>query len=32
MATLFDQLSLDYTEQEIGGRGSVHLYVANKRS
>ncbi len=32
MGPLFDGLSLDYTDEEIGGRGSVHLYVATKRS
>ncbi len=32
MGPLFDRLSLAYTDEEIGGRGSVHLYVATKRS
>ncbi len=32
MGPLFDQLSLDYTDKEIGGRGSVHLYIATKQS
>lgn len=31
MPALFRQFSLDYTEQEIGGHRSVHLYVASKR-
>ena len=31
MGPLFDGLSLDYTDEEIGGRGSVHLYLATKR-
>ena len=32
MDPLFDQLSLDYTHEEIGGFGSVHLYLATTRS
>jgi ubiquinone/menaquinone biosynthesis C-methylase UbiE len=32
MEALFGQFSLDYVEQEIGGHGSVHLYVASKPS
>ncbi len=32
MEPLFRQLSLDYTDQEIGGYGSIHLYVASKRA
>jgi ubiquinone/menaquinone biosynthesis C-methylase UbiE len=30
MGALFDQFGLDYTDQEIGGYGSVHIYVATK--
>jgi ubiquinone/menaquinone biosynthesis C-methylase UbiE len=31
MGQLFDQLAFDYTQEEIGGRGSVHLFVARKK-
>ncbi len=30
MGPLFDRNSLDYTDEEIGGFGSVHLYLATK--
>lgn len=30
MPALFDEFSLEWTDQEIGGFGSVHLYVAAK--
>jgi ubiquinone/menaquinone biosynthesis C-methylase UbiE len=32
MDELFDQFNFDYTEEEIGGFGSVHLYVAEKKA
>lgn len=31
MGKLFDDLNLEYTDEEIGGFGSVHLYVVTKR-
>lgn len=31
MAALFKQSGFDFTDQEIGGFGSVHLYIANKQ-
>lgn len=30
MPALFDQFGFDYSDREIGGYGSVHLYIANK--
>ena len=30
MAPLFKQFNFEYTDEEIGGFGSVHLYVAKK--
>ncbi len=30
MDSLFDAMDIKYTEEEIGGFGSVHLYVAQK--
>ena len=30
MPPLFEQFGFDYTDEEIGGFGSVHLYVAHK--
>jgi len=30
MKPLFDQFNFEYTDQEIGGFGSVHLYIAHK--
>jgi hypothetical protein len=30
MDSLFSECSLDYTDQEVGGFGSVHLYIARK--
>ena len=30
MTPLFNQFNFEYTDEEIGGFGSVHLYVANK--
>lgn len=30
MADLFDEFGLEYSDEEIGGAGSVHLYVASK--
>jgi len=32
MGTLFDDFGLVHTDEEIGGAGSVHLYVATKAS
>jgi ubiquinone/menaquinone biosynthesis C-methylase UbiE len=32
MKRIFDELGLDYSDEEIGGSGSVHLYVATKPS
>ncbi len=32
MGRLFDEHGLDYSDEEIGGAGSVHLYVATKSS
>lgn len=32
MSPLFDQFSLNHTDEEIGGRGSIHLYVGSKPS
>ncbi len=32
MGRLFDELGLDYSDEEIGGSRSVHLYVATKSS
>jgi ubiquinone/menaquinone biosynthesis C-methylase UbiE len=32
MGQLLDQLAFDYTHEEIGGRGSVHLFVARKQA
>ncbi len=31
MDELFREFGFDFTDEDIGGRGSVHLYVANKR-
>jgi ubiquinone/menaquinone biosynthesis C-methylase UbiE len=31
MQPLFDQFNFEYTDQEIGAFGSVHLYIARKR-
>jgi ubiquinone/menaquinone biosynthesis C-methylase UbiE len=31
MGEIFREFGFDYTDQEIGGFGSVHLYVATKR-
>lgn len=31
MAPLFEQFNFTYTDQEIGGFGSVHLYIAEKK-
>jgi len=31
MAPLFEQFEMDFRFEEIGGFGSVHLYVAQKR-
>jgi len=30
MPALFEQFGFDYSDREIGGYGSVHLYIANK--
>ena len=30
MPPIFEQFGFDYTDEEIGGFGSVHLYVAHK--
>jgi ubiquinone/menaquinone biosynthesis C-methylase UbiE len=30
MQVLFGEFDLDATDEEIGGRGSVHLYLARK--
>ena len=32
MGSLFDEFDLKYTDQEVGGFGSVHLYVSTKRN
>ncbi len=32
MKTLFQQFDFEYTDREIGALGTVHLYVARKRS
>jgi ubiquinone/menaquinone biosynthesis C-methylase UbiE len=32
MGALFDTFDLDYIEEEVGGFGSVHVYVATKES
>lgn len=32
MGALFAQAGLDYSEQEIGGWGSIHLFVATRRA
>ena len=32
MGRLFEELDLDYSDEEIGASGSVHLYVARKSS
>ena len=32
MEQLFDQLAFEYTHEEIGGWGSVHLFVARKQT
>jgi hypothetical protein len=32
MDPLFRQFNFDYTDEEIGGFGSVHLYVAEKKA
>lgn len=31
MSVLFEEFDLEYTDEEIGGFGSVHLYVVTKR-
>ena len=31
MGALFDEIGFDYTDEEVGGFGSIHLYVATKR-
>ena len=31
MKPLFNQFGFEYTDEEIGGFGSVHLYIAKKR-
>jgi len=31
MKPLFEQFNFEYTDEEIGGFGSVHLYIAKKR-
>jgi ubiquinone/menaquinone biosynthesis C-methylase UbiE len=31
MGALFREAGLDYSDEEIGGRGSIHLYVATRR-
>ena len=31
MGALFRERGLDYSDEEIGGRGSIHLYVAARR-
>jgi ubiquinone/menaquinone biosynthesis C-methylase UbiE len=31
MKSLFNQIGFEYTDQEIGGFGSVHLYIATKK-
>jgi len=31
MVALFDEFGLEYTDEEIGGFGSVHLYMVTKR-
>lgn len=30
MGALFEEFGFEYTEEEVGGFGSVHLYIANK--
>jgi len=32
MGELFRECGLDYSDEEIGGAGSVHLYVAARRA
>ena len=32
ISKILQEFSFEYTEQEIGGFGSVHLYVARKRT
>ena len=31
MDALFQRQNLDYTDEEVGGFGTVHLYIAQKR-
>ncbi len=30
MGALFEQFGFEYSDQEVGGFGSVHLYIATK--